>query len=145
MVGSKIENDILMQYSHDFTYCIFSKAPIQGHRLNNSKEEIKSGILKDKDYIGMSNDSAISFEIGNLKAGESKEFEIIIYINNNLEQYQFDEIISDVEKIRKIDINKELEKVEKYWQNYVKKHDGLKVIEQKEKWQKLITGQENLN
>ena len=145
MVGSKIENDILMQYSHDYTYCTFSKTPIKGHRLNNSKEEIKSGILKDKDYIGMSNDSAISFEIGNLKAGESKEIEIIIYINNNLEQYQFDEIISDVEKIRKIDINKELEKVEKYWQNYVKKHDGLKVIEQKEKWQKLITGQENLD
>ena len=145
MVGSKIENDILMQYSHDYTYCTFSKTPIKGHRLNNSKEEIKSGILKDKDYIGMSNDSAISFEIGNLKAGESKEIEIIIYINNNLEQYQFDEIISDVEKIRKIDINKELEKVEKYWQDYVKKHDGLKVIEQKEKWQKLITGQENLD
>lgn len=145
MVGSKIENDILMQYSHDYTYCTFSKTPIKGHRLNNSKEEIKSGILKDKDYIGMSNDSAISFEIGNLKAGESKEIEIIIYINNNLEQYHFDEIISDVEKIRKIDINKELKKVEKYWQNYVKKHDGLKVIEQKEKWQKLITGQENLD
>ncbi len=144
-VGSKIENNILMQYSHDYTYCIFSKTPILNYRLNNSKEEIKSGILKDKDYIGMSEDSAVSFDIGTLKPGENKEFEIVIYINNNKEKYKFDEIIEDVEKIRKIDINKELNKVEKYWKNYVEKHDGLEILTKKEKWQKLITGKEELN
>ena len=83
MIGAKIENNILMQYSHDYTYCIFSKTPILSYRLNNSQQEIKSGILKDKDYIGMAEDSAVSFDIGTLKPGESKEFEIIIYINNN--------------------------------------------------------------
>ena len=145
MIGAKIENNILMQYSHDYTYCIFSKTPILSYRLNNSKEEMKSGILKDKDYIGMAEDSAISFDIGMLKPGESKEFEIIIYINNNEEKYKFDEIIEDVEKIRKIDINKELNKVEKYWKNYVEKHDELEILTKKEKWQKLITGQEQLN
>lgn len=145
MIGAKIENNILMQYSHDYTYCIFSKTPILSYRLNNSKEEIKTGILKDKDYIGMAEDSAVSFDIGTLKPGESKEFEIIIYINNNEEKYKFDEIIEDVEKIRKIDINKELNKVEKYWKNYVEKHDGLEILTKKEKWQKLITGQEQLN
>ena len=145
MIGAKIENNILMQYSHDYTYCIFSKTPILSYRLNNSKEEIKTGILKDKDYIGMAEDSAVSFDIGTLKPWESKEFEIIIYINNNEEKYKFDEIIEDVEKIRKIDINKELNKVEKYWKNYVEKHDGLEILTKKEKWQKLITGQEQLN
>lgn len=145
MIGAKIENNILMQYSHDYTYCIFSKTPILSYRLNNSKEEIKKGILKDKDYIGMAEDSAVSFDIGTLKPRESKEFEIIIYINNNEEKYKFDEIIEDVEKIRKIDINKELNKVEKYWKNYVEKHDGLEILTKKEKWQKLITGQEQLN
>ena len=145
MIGAKIENNILMQYSHDYTYCIFSKIPILSYRLNNSKEEIKTGILKDKDYIGMAEDSAVSFDIGTLKPGESKEFEIIIYINNNEEKYKFDEIIEDIEKIRKIDINKELDKVEKYWKIYVEKHDGLEILTKKEKWQKLITGQEQLN
>lgn len=145
MIGAKIENNILMQYSHNYTYCIFSKIPILSYRLNNSKEEIKTGILKDKDYIGMAEDSAVSFDIGTLKPGESKEFEIIIYINNNEEKYKFDEIIEDIEKIRKIDINKELDKVEKYWKNYVEKHDGLEILTKKEKWQKLITGQEQLN
>lgn len=142
MVGTKIENNIFMQYSHNYTYCIFSKTPILSYRLNNSKEEIKSGILKDKDYIGMANDSAVSFDIGTLKPGESKEFEIFIYINNNREKYQFDEIIEDIEKIRKIDINKELKSVEKYWKNYVKEHDGLEILTKKEKWQKLITGKQ---
>ena len=142
MVGTKIENNIFMQYSHNYTYCIFSKTPILSYRLNNSKEEIKSGILKDKDYIGMANDSAVSFDIGMLKPGEIKEFEIFIYINNNREKYQFDEIIEDIEKIRKIDINKELKSVEKYWKNYVKEHDGLEILTKKEKWQKLITGKQ---
>ena len=142
MVGTKIENDIFMQYSHNYTYCIFSKTPILSYRLNNSKEEIKSGVLQDKDYIGMANDSAVSFDIGTLKPGESKEFEIFIYINNNREKYQFDEIIEDVEKIRKIDINKELKSVEKYWKNYVKEHDGLEILTKEEKWQKLITGKQ---
>ena len=132
MVGSKIEKDTLLQYSHDYTYCIFSKLPILGYRLNHSEEEIKSGYLQDKDYIGMANDSAISYKIGNLKPGESKEFEIFIYINNNQEKYQMDEIIEDVEKIKNIDTTKEQKKVEKYWNNYVKEHDGLKVLSQKE-------------
>ncbi len=145
MVGSKIEKDTLLQYSHDYTYCIFSKLPILGYRLNHSEEEIKSGYLQDKDYIGMANDSAISYKIGNLKPGESKEFEIFIYINNNQEKYQMDEIIEDVEKIKNIDTTKEQKKVEKYWNNYVKEHDGLKVLSQKEEWQQKLIGTEEKN
>ena len=140
MVGTKVEDDIFMQYSHDYTYCIFSKTPILSYRLNNSIEEIKSGILRDKDYIGMANDAALSFDIGLLKPGEQKEFEIFIYINDNSKKYKIDEIIEETEKIRKTDVNKELKNVEKYWKNYVKEHDGLEVLIKKEKWQKLITG-----
>ncbi len=144
MVGSKIEKDTLLQYSHDYTYCIFSKLPILGYRLNHSEEEIKSGYLYDKDYIGMANDSAISYKIGNLKPKESKEFEIFIYINNNQEKYQMDEIIEDVEKIKSIDTTKEQKKVEKYWNNYVKEHDGLKILSKKEEWQRKLTGKDEI-
>ena len=145
MVGTKIEKDIFMQYSHDYSYCIFSKQPILSYRLNNSEEEIKSGMLKDKDYIAMAKDSAVSFDVGILKPGESKELEIFIYINNNREKYQFDEIIKDIEKIKKIDTQKELIKAENYWKNYVKEHDGLEILTREEKWQKLITGEETVN
>ena len=145
MVGTKIEDNIFMQYSHDYTYSIFSKSPILSYKLNNSKEEIKQGSLQDKDYIGMANDSGVSYDIGKLKPGETKEFEIFIYINTNSEKYQFDDIIKDIEKIRKIDIKKELKETEKYWKNYVKEHDGLGVFSNKEKWQKLITGKKEIS
>ena len=123
MVGTKIQRNIFMQYSHNYTYAMFSKLPIEGYRLNNSEEEIKTGTLQDKDYIGMANDSAFSLHIGNIEPGETKEFEIFIYINNNREKYRFDEIIADIEQIRKIDTNRELEKTKKYWRKYVKEHE----------------------
>lgn len=145
MVGTKIEKNIFMQYSHDYTYCIFSKMPILEYRLNHSQEEIKAGILQDKDYIGMANDSAISYKIGTLKPGESKEFEIFICINENEKKYQFDKIIEEVEEIKKINTTKELKDVEKYWKNFVKEHDSLKILTQKEKWQKKIIGKEPSN
>lgn len=145
MVGTKIENDIFMQYSHDYTYCIFSKSPILSHRLNNSEEEIKTGVISDKDYIGMANDSAISFDIGILKPGEEKEFEIFIYINDNKKIYKFDEIIENVEKIKKIDTKKEIKQVEKYWKTYIKNHDGLEIISKQSEWEKKIAINGELN
>ena len=145
MVGSKVEKNICMQYTHDYTYCIFSKEPIQSYRLNGSFEQMKSGILCDKDYIGMADDSGISYNIGTIKPGEEKEFQIYIYINENQNKYKFDEIIEKVEEIKKIDVNKEIKEVEKYWEKYVKEHDKLKILQQEEKWQKLITGMEETN
>ena len=145
MVGTLIKNDIFMQYSHNYTYCIFSKTPLLSYKLNESKEEIKTGILKDKDYIGMSNDSAVSFDIGLIRPGETKEIEIFIYINSNREKFQFDKIQEDIEIIRKMDTKKEEKEVEEYWRNFVKEHDGLNVLSNPEKWQKAITGEEEIN
>lgn len=148
MVGTKIEKDTFMQYSHNYTYNIFSNKPILGYRLNNSKDDIKSGIIQDKDYVGMANDSAVSFNIGKINPGETKNFELYIYINNNRERYKFDEILEEVEKIKKIDIEKELEKTKKYWEQYVKKHDGLGLFKEEKKWEKILSNEkmkENLN
>ena len=122
MVGSRVENDVLMQYSHDYTFSIFSKNEIQGYRLNNSYEEIKTGVINDKDYIGMAKDSAVSFKVGILSPNETKEFVLFITIKDNTEKI-------DYTKIKKIDVNKELEQTKKYWENFVKKHDGLKLVE----------------
>ena len=121
MVGSRVEDNILMQYTHDYTFSIFSKNEIQGYRLNNSYEEMKSGIVNDKDYIGMADDSCISFKVGKLMPNESKELELFITINENSNEI-------DYEKIRKINTKKELTETKKYWESYVKKHDGLKLL-----------------
>ena len=140
MVGSKVEDNILMQYSHNYTFSIFSKLPIKGYRLNNSGEEIKNGVLCDKDYIGMARDSGVSFSVGKIEPGKTKEFEIFVYINNNREIYAFDQIKEKIETIRKMDTNKALEKAKKYWRKYVKQHDGLKILEEgkQEKWKEVL-------
>ena len=145
MVGTIVKNDVFMQYSHNYTYCVFSKTPILSYKLNGSKNEIKSGSLWEKDYVGMSSDSALGFDVGNIKPGETKELDIFIYINNNREKYEFDEILDDVEKIKKIDVKKEENEVKDYWQKYVNKHDGLNVLKEPEKWQKLITGENEIS
>ena len=121
MVGSIVEDDVLKQYSHDYTFSIFSDEKIQSYRLNNSYEEMKQGTVYDKDYIGMAEDSCVSYKVGNLKPGETKELTIFVSaIDNNTK--------IDYEKIKKINIIKEFEATKKYWQNYVKKHDGLKFL-----------------
>ena len=137
MISSKIEKDICIQYAHEYTYCIFSKSPILSYRLNGSLEQIKTGLLHDKDYIGMAEDAAVSYDIGLLKPGETKELEIFIYINENQNKYKIDEIIKDIENIKKIDANKELKEVEKYWKKYVKEHDTLKKIIHKQDSEKI--------
>lgn len=145
MVGSKIQDNVFMQYSHNYTYSIFSENPISSYRLNNSKEEIKSGEISDKDYIGMAEDSAICYDIGMIHPGETKQIDIYVYINDNKEIYRTDDILKNVEKIKTINIEKEEKQVREYWQEFVKKHDGLNILKNKEKWQKLISNSDDLN
>ena len=130
MVGTKIDDNIFMQYSHNYTFCIFSKTPILSYKLNNSEQEIKSGVLEDKDFVAMQSDSAVSFDLGKFEPGQTKEFELFIYINSNRDRFfRFDDIEKDVNKIRKMNVNTELEQTKKYWRKYVKEHDGLRLLD----------------
>lgn len=58
-----------MQYSHNNTLCMFSKKNINAHQLNDTDNNIGSGVIHDKDYIGMSSDSSINYELGLIKPG----------------------------------------------------------------------------
>ena len=99
--GNNSEDNIFMQYSHNYAISIFSKTPMLGYRLNNSAEDVKSGVLQDKDYEAMQNDSAVSFDLGTFKSGETKEFEVFININNNRsDTYSFDDVKKNIEKIK---------------------------------------------
>jgi len=124
MVGSMVKNDALIQYTHNYAFSIFSKDKLLSYQLNDSKENIDEGVIDDKDYIGMSSDSSISFKIGKLKPKEKKEITIYIYILKDPKE----SILSDkIKEIKKIDIIKEEKNVEKYWIKYVKEHDTLKI------------------
>lgn len=80
-VGCKIVDGGMMQYAHDFTFSTFAKGySLLSYQINGSKEKIKRAEIQDKDYIGMSKDTSISYDLGIIKPGEKKEIEMCVLI-----------------------------------------------------------------
>lgn len=123
--GGVIVNDSLVQYSHNYTCATFSKEKLLSHQINNVEGTINSGSVYDKDYIGMSADSAISYNLGTIKPGEKREFCLYIYISSG--ETSLSQIEEEINKIRRLDVNKEIEKVIKHWKKFVADHDTLKL------------------
>lgn len=137
-VGAKVINNGMIQYSHDYSVGIVSKkTSLLSHQINDTEANINTGIISDKDYIGMSHDSSISYDIGVIKPNEEKNIELYIWINDNKESYKQDEIEESIEKIRKIDFDKELINTKKYWNKYVKEHMSLDLKENTEQEKKI--------
>lgn len=135
MVGSKIEDNVLIQYSHNNTLCMFSKKNINAHQLNDTENNIGSGVIHDKDYIGMSADSSINYELGIIKPGETKELDIYLYIIEN-DKTNAEEMWKTIENIRKQDIENEQNAVQKYWKKYVKEHINIELKEENNDYNK---------
>ena len=134
--GMKINNGMI-QYAHDFTVATFSKTyDVFSHQINGTNNNISSGMIQDKDYIGMSKDSSVSYDIGTVKPGEKKEIEICIYIDENKKTMQAVE--DEIERIRKIDLNKEYINVKSYWRKYVKEHNSLEFKEPSNSYEEKI-------
>ena len=112
-----------MQYNCEYTMCTFSKDKLLSSQINNVKNNIEDGQIGDKDYVGMSADSAISYDLGTLKPGETREFELYIYINDN--KNNLDSLEKTIDRIRKIDFKVEYNSVKKYWRKYLKDHDTI--------------------
>ncbi len=119
--GYKKDN-LLLQYMHDYTVAIFSENNITSAQINNTEANIQEGSIWGKDYIGMSNDSSISYNLGILKPGEEKEINIFVYVEDAKNKSQ---LSTNTSRIKKLDLNKEEEATRKYWKKYVKEHDGL--------------------
>lgn len=122
-VSGLCKNDSLIQYMHDYSLCTFSKEKINSSQINNVETTIIDGIIWDKDYIGMSRDSGISYNLESLKPNETKEFTLIIYIDDN--KNGLDGIEKTIDRIKTIDMKTEQENAKKYWKRYLKNHDGL--------------------
>ena len=127
----------MIQYAHDFSVAIFSKEnKLLSHQINDTKNTIHSGVIQDKDYIGMSKDSSISYDINVIKPGEKRELEICIYIDEHRKTMQ--SVEEEIERIRKIDLNKEYNNVKAYWRKYVKTHNGLDLKEPENSYEEKI-------
>ena len=136
-VGAMKIDTGMIQYAHDFTVATFSKEnKLLSHQINDSKNNINTAYIQDKDYIGMSKDSSISFDIGTIKPGEKKEIEICVYIDETRKTMQAVE--DEIERIRKIDLNKEYTNVKSYWRKFLKAHDGLGIKEPTNSYEEKI-------
>ena len=135
-VGCKIVDGGMTQYAHDFAFSTFSKGKdIIKHQINGSKENIKRTEIYDKDYIGMSKDSSIAYEIGLIKPGEKKELQICILIDENK---SISDIEDEIERVKRIDFEKEYINTKSYWRKYVKNHNGLKLKEPETSYEERI-------
>ena len=111
-VGCKLIDNGMIQYTHDFIVSTFCKDhEIFSHQIHGSKNNIRSGEIYDKDYIGMSNDSSVSYDINIIKPGEKKQIDICIL----LEEFPKDmaHLETEIERVRKIDFNSEYNKTKK--------------------------------
>ena len=124
-VSGMCRNDALIQYNHEYMLCTFSKEKLLSSQINNSKANIEDGKIEDKDYVGMSANSSISYDLGTLKPNETREFELYIFIEDS--KIGLDNLEKTIDRIRKIDFKTEYEAVKKYWKKYVKDHNGLEL------------------
>ncbi len=136
-VGAKVVDGGMIQYAHDFSVSTFAKnTKLNSYQLHNSKENIKTGVIGGKDYIGMTKDSSLDYKVGTIKPNEKKEFNICILVNDG--KKTICEVESEIERIKKMDFQKEYTSSKTYWRKYVKEHDGLKIQEPKTEYEQKI-------
>ena len=114
-IGAMKLEEGLMQYNHDYSIITFSNEKINAHQIHNTKENISTGNLYDKDYIGMTADSSISYNIGKIEPNNKKTIYIYIYIHENNTKHKIDDIKNEINKIKRLDVEEELNKTKKYW------------------------------
>ena len=120
-----VKNDTLVQYNHDYAVCTFAKEALDSYQINGVDSSFPSGNIGGKDYVGMSPESGIKYNLESFKPGEEKTINICILVNDNSKKNLLSDLDNEIIRIRKKDIKKELEKTEKYWKKYLKEHDKL--------------------
>ncbi|MBR0490461.1 MAG: hypothetical protein IJJ82_00235 [Clostridia bacterium] len=126
----------MMQYAHDFVVSTFAKQEKTfKHQINGSSEKIKRCEIWDKDYIGMSKDASIGYEIGKIAPNEKKEFDIYVLIDENKNPSDMED---EVDRITRLDVNKEYSNTKSYWVKYVKSHNSLNIKEGKNSYENKI-------
>ena len=136
-VGCKEIDNGMVQYAHDFMISTFSKEQkTLSHQIHGSWNNIKSGEIWDKDYIGMSNESSISYDLEVIRPGEKKQIDICVLLEPQPKIMA--DFETEIERIRRIDFNSEYTKTKAYWRKYVKSHDKLNMKEPKSSYEEKL-------
>ena len=69
----------------------------------------------------MSNEVAASYNIGVIKQGKQKDFYLMIFVDST------PDVEAKIEKYTKLNFESEINKLEKYWKNYVENHQKIKI------------------
>ena len=124
-ISARIFDNTLIQYNYDYSVGIFSKEKITSYQLHDVNRNFASGVIGGKDYIGMSSNSSISYDLGSLKPGEEREFTLFIYMKENKGTKIEENIENSIDKIRKFEVDKKIDSIKKYWRKFVKEHINL--------------------
>ena len=136
-VSCKVIDNGMMQYAHDYMISTFSREKtLLSHQINGTENNISSGEIWDKDYIGMSPESSVSYDIGIIKSGEKKQIDILMVLQPQPKDMK--NLEAEIDRLGKIDINSEYNKTKNYWRKYLKKHDGLKLKEPKNSYEEKL-------
>lgn len=119
--GGKLIANGVIQYNRSNSFSIFSNNEIIGHKLNDVANVIQSGVLHDKDCIGMSSEIGLSYKVGKLKPQESKEFVLFIHFDTEKN------IENKISKSSKMNVDSKIAETAKYWQNYLQEHKKIKI------------------
>ncbi len=130
--GSRIVDKGIIQYNHNYAMAIFSNKNLYGHKLNDVQSTLQSAVIMDKDYIGMSNEIAISYNIGVIHPGEQQELNIFILVNEN------HDIEEKIQRCVKLNTDIEFENVKNYWNLYVENHSKIKIESNKSDFYKKL-------
>ena len=130
--GSKIIDNGIIQYNRDYSFSIYSDRALKSHKLNDVEGAIASGTFDDKDYIGMSNEIAISYNIGTLKPNEKKDINIFIKLGTS------QSVESELKKYCNLDVEKEIKETTKYWNSYVENHNKINLKKSNDDYIKKI-------
>ena len=95
------------------------------HKLHGIDDVIESGVLNDKDYIGMTNNSGIIYDVQTIQPGSEIEIPLYIYITDNREKFRLSDIEKEIDNIVKKDYKEEIYKTKKYWRRYLKSHSNI--------------------
>lgn len=131
--GSRVLENGIIQYNHNYAISIFSKNHVIGHKLNDVASQIQGAILKDKDYIGMSNEVAILYDIGKIEPGKKQEF--FLYIDVDESSFDIEDKISNY---LRLDDETEFESVKAYWKTYLNNHISIKLPNDASEYNKRI-------
>jgi len=124
-VSGLCQNNVLKQYMHDYTFTVFSNQSMSSYQINSTEDNIETGVIGGKDYVGLSPDSSVSYDMSVIKPGESKVLDIFVYIKENDAKNSVEDVDIDIQELMKLDAKKEFDSTKRYWHKYLKDHSTL--------------------